>query len=489
MTVLHLFSEFALVMAEKDFYRNYQQCSRCKSSFEKCVPRILPCLHSVCHDCCEQLVQQETSVCPCCSENLEWTITSAEHLPVDHHRKSIIEYLKIRQDTLDDLLCEKCEKDKASFRCKECIVVLCQNCLDDHFKFIKDHTIISFNEVKTKKFLELISPLICENHNFPLQKYCYSDKKAVCNICELTDHHKEKGHIVENISTVYSDKKKELESNIVACKETLETVTKQKANIANEIAKLNATKITVADEIDVSINSLIEALGKRRQELKYDLNSVIESCSRKWNKKLEAITVVENKQKESLIFAEKFIEYLGQEDFCQTENIISDRLQNVADKGRHTYVKPSELTHITFARGDIGMLIQLNMTNNWLSLIDFSLYVADEIKQLTPEDKEVNIGQIRLTVVNGHNFYPSNCPLQIVVKQKPEENICCMLLFDESEKYFNIKSELLNAGDYSLEVRLHNRCVHQQTFKFIVECKDQTAVTGKFIIYLVSYFY
>ena len=421
-------------------------------------------------------------MCPCCSENLDWTAGLAEHLPTDHHRRSILEYINIRNDKLDVLICKKCGENKASFRCKECKELLCQNCKKEHCRFIKDHTVISLDEVKNKDFRELISPLICESHKFPLQKYCYSDQKAICNICELTDHHKDESHMVENISTVYSDKKQELELNIVACKEKLESVIDQKANIANEITNLNETRNTLAGEIDASINNLIEALGKKRKELKDDLNSAIENCSGKWNAKLKALTDTENKQKEALSFAEKSLDFFGQEDFCQAENIISDRLQSLAGKGKNTYFKSSELKHITFARGDVGMLNQLIMTNNWLSLIEFKLYVADEIRQHAPEDKIVIIGQLKLCVANGQDFSSTRCPLQIVVKEKSGKETGCNTVLDESEKCFKITSELLTTGDYSLEVLLKNKCLQQHTFKFIAEFKGERTVIGKYIL-------
>lgn len=183
------------------------------------------------------------------------------------------------------------------------------------------------------------------------------------------------------------------------------------------------------------------------------------------------------------------LEFLCPEDFCRAEKIIVDRLQNLASKGSNIFVKSSELKHITFARGDVGLLNQLIMTNNCLSLFEFKLYVADEIRQQAADDKAaIIIGQLKLCAASGQDLSSTSCQFHIVVKQKSGKEIGCNTVFDKSENCFNIISELLITGDYSLEFFLQNKCLHKKTFKFIAGFKNKTPVIGRLIVNIFHLF-
>ena len=465
-------------MADNKLTQLNLQCVDCETSFEKCNPRILPCLHSICPDCFVKLKKEETPVCPFCSESIDWTVTKPEQIPEDHHRRSVFDYLKVNEDRQSELKCYGCGNNNTTVRCSDCAAFFCQNCLQGHDRFTSNHKILSFNELKTKSFGEVIAPVLCPEHNLPLKRYCHSDQKSICKFCEFSDHQQFADHLVEDIEIAYSDRKRDLESAISEFKAVTETIENQKENVENEISSLNQTKEEHERNFDASINNLIQYCERRRKQFKTDLKSRLDEQDNSLNKKLKCVQNIDNKYKEAMHFAENALTFLGPEDFCQIENFISARFQNLCNSSTAFSGDVSDLKHLTFVACKVGTLNQYLASNKWLSLIGYHLIIEEDIQKPKSEDKETEVAYLYVYGSKEDKFDKTN-PFQITVRSKEGREISTTVKRDDSKMCFAIYCELTTPGTYSLELYLEKELKEKRNIKFTGSTTCEKDVKGK----------
>lgn len=471
-------------MDEERILKNYMHCVACGDSFEETDPRILPCLHSMCLSCVENMVEQGSSACPLCFEVLELNVSSTKFLPSDRRRKFVSELLKIKTNGSTDLLCCKCQKNTALVRCRDCEKYLCEKCIKDHDIFTNNHKLITFVDIKNKAVKELIAPLHCQQHGnqFLLKRYCHTDETAICELCEKISHQEDKGHRVENIESAYDEKKQELENAITETNDHIDGIENHLTNVRNEIDHLNEARQQLEREIDASIYNIIEYFERRRKHLKESLSLKFGQVDTKLNDTLKYITNFKDKTTEATTVAAYALEHIGPEDFCQLENIIFDRLNMLSKQTMEICVKVPKLESCMILPVKIVKIDHLLSTNSWLSLIDYTLTIEEEVRKVDPGDKEFSVAFLAVheSARNdaGHN------PFRVLVKNENDEAMSCRSTYDHLTKSFNITSKLVSPGTYSLELYLDDKLREKQAFQFLPATIQGNENAGMFLIYV-----
>ena len=454
------------------------QCVSCETLFEKCNPRILPCLHSICPPCFEKLKQDETPVCYLCSESIDWAVTKPDQIPEDHHRRSVFDYLKIMNDKQNELKCHGCNGINTTVRCSDCAASFCQNCLPGHDKFTNNHKVLTFNELRNKSFGEIICPVLCSEHNLPLKRYCHSDQKAICTFCEFSDHQQFADHLVEDIETAFGDRKRELELAISEFKSVTDTVENQKMDVENEISNLLQTQEEQERNFDASVNNMIKYFERRRKNFKADLKSRIDEQDDSLDKKRKTVSDSYNKYQAALHFAENALSYLGPEDFCQIENLISARFQSLSGTSQTFCSDVSDMKHLTFVACKVGTLDQYLTSNKWLSLIGYYLAVEDDVQKLDTDDRETPVARLHVYGSRDDNSLMTN-PFRVVMRSKEGREIAPRVELDDDKACFVIYCELATTGIYSLELYLEDELKEKRSLKFTLRQTREKDVTGR----------
>ena len=322
-------------------------------------------------------------------------------------------------DKQNELKCCSCNGINTTVRCSDCAASFCQSCLPGHDKFTNNHKVLSFNELRNKPFGEIICPVLCPEHNLPLKRYCHSDQKSICTLCEFSYHPQFADHLVEDMEIAFSDRKRELESAISEFKSVMDTVENQKMDVENEISNLLHTQEEHERNFDASVNNLIQYFERRRKNFKVDLKSRIEEQSGSLDKKLKYVSDSIVKYKAALHFAENALSFLGPEDFCQIENLISDRFQRLSSTGQTFCSDVSDKKHLTFVTCKVGTLDQYLTSNKWLSLIGYYLVVEEDIQKLDTEDRETPVACLHV--------YAKQVNEEIMHLVLQASNLACML--------------------------------------------------------------
>ena len=124
--------------------------------------RTLHCLHTFCEECLRKLLNNKTIQCPTCRAVTTIAENDINLIPVNFvlnkmkemndkmtNMKGVIEEMESTAKTeklvgtKDCTKCDVCESYKATYKCKQCVQVMCALCKSKHDKitFFKSHTI------------------------------------------------------------------------------------------------------------------------------------------------------------------------------------------------------------------------------------------------------------------------------------------------------------------------------------------------------------
>ncbi|XP_028397101.1 E3 ubiquitin-protein ligase TRIM33-like [Dendronephthya gigantea] len=176
------------------------QCSVCRKLLKD--PRTLPCLHSFCKACLEDIVQAcpdkapdgrriRESPCPNCGQS--FTIDSRNQIPdvrQNHFICNLVEEATIQDESHEtaDVPCShECTEGPSIARCLTCKKFLCKECLAVHNKYRghSNHSVLTMKELtKPENRTKLREKIYCNEHQGEtLIAYCQTCDKLVCKKC------------------------------------------------------------------------------------------------------------------------------------------------------------------------------------------------------------------------------------------------------------------------------------------------------------------
>ncbi|KAI7806303.1 putative E3 ubiquitin-protein ligase TRIM33 [Triplophysa rosa] len=193
-------------------------CAVCKTHLKSSTePKLLPCLHTVCHACLVKTRRDEsTHECPLCGQSFSFLeITDC-----------IV--FEDASNSKEDPKCSACEETEVSGWCVQCEEALCSDCVSAHHrvKVTRDH------EVK-----HTIPPIVgmprkrCPSHSQEsLRFFCLVCEELTCKDCQLITH---RGHSFVQQEEAEESQRQRLQS-------LLESIRKQKEAVSTSLQLLEA---------------------------------------------------------------------------------------------------------------------------------------------------------------------------------------------------------------------------------------------------------
>ena len=264
-------------------------CAICLSRYNQ--PKILPCLHSYCKGCLEDMLKKSREkrniTCPQCKVIHELPPEGIDGFTTFFTITNLLELLHIHENTKAETLVEsiKCnnglDENPAIARCLTCSYYLCESCCTIHRKqnLTKDHDVKTLEEIKQadKKIgvRSLHKKQYCKEHKDKLlELYCKTCKKVICFLCALVTH---KTHDYAEIKEVRGEIQKQLEEHIskVQAKESEfqnhHKYTEKLLQVSNEAVKSSEIQVNQA------CNDLIQIIEVRRAKLLDEIHKIHET--------------------------------------------------------------------------------------------------------------------------------------------------------------------------------------------------------------------
>ncbi|XP_046546043.1 E3 ubiquitin-protein ligase TRIM33-like isoform X1 [Haliotis rubra] len=274
-----------------------QACARCSKLFSetKCLPKLLPCLHSLCPDCVlpkkdDQEINGPITVdavqkCPCCEKtydpaNLCDNLFVHEQLQKDAKPEETVD----GETSIHE--CTACEeKEIGTSFCLECMEWLCEQCVTAHrrVRVTKDHKIVPKEEAPvsdTGKQTE--SSLYCKQHKQEkLMFFCESCDILTCRDCQLVEH---KDHKYQFLDVAAANYKKLLQDHMFHMSERAKKLGQVHQVIESKIQQVKDQHSQIVKAVQSQADLLIKQIIQSARQLLQNVKTACEAMAKKLSK-------------------------------------------------------------------------------------------------------------------------------------------------------------------------------------------------------------
>ena len=249
-------------------------CSVCMNPFTK--PKILPCFHTFCLHCLNEL--QQTSgkhgeiTCPECRRKFQVPGSGyPKDLPANFRMNSLLDVMAIQKCNVAGVKCGNCDKTSAqSFYCFKCCAFWCDDCVAAHniIRANKDHRVLAIKEFQDQDIEDVLKrPVFCqiEHHESEeLKFFCKNCENAICNTCAITLH---EGHAKLLLQNVASERKSTLQSAMETQKEKALEMRNTITRLQSECNEIQEQVACVKKSAQSFIDNLMRVFEAKKQEL------------------------------------------------------------------------------------------------------------------------------------------------------------------------------------------------------------------------------
>ena len=204
-------------------------CSVCMITFTD--PKQLPCLHSFCLHCLEEILRRsgrhDIIRCPeCRRESRVPSSGNLKDLPTNFRINSLLDVLAIKQCSTTGVKCGNCDNKSAqSCYCFQCCVFWCDDCITAHnvIRANREHRVLALTDFKDEDFESVLKrPAFCQKKHHEkdeLKFFCKICETPICNACALTDH---EGHAKMLLEEAANERKLQVKSVIESQKKQVQ---------------------------------------------------------------------------------------------------------------------------------------------------------------------------------------------------------------------------------------------------------------------------
>ena len=317
-------------------------CTICLSRYNQ--PKILPCLHSYCKGCLEDMLKKSREkkiiTCPQCKVVHELPPQGIDSFTTFFTINNLLELLRIHENAAAEAPVEslKCssglDENPAIARCLTCSAYLCESCCTIHRKLhlTKDHDVKTLEEIKHSDKKTGIRSLhkkhyCIEHKDKQLELYCKTCKKVICLVCAVVNHNK---HDCAVINEVRAEIQKELEKQISELHtkgvefQDHQKSTENLLRISNEAAKSSKK------EINKACDGLIQAIESRRAQLLSDVNKLHEAEMKQITTESESVALSLLRISDSIRFMRQLLDNGDAVEVINVSDQTSQTLSSLA---------------------------------------------------------------------------------------------------------------------------------------------------------------
>ncbi|XP_068743648.1 E3 ubiquitin-protein ligase TRIM71-like isoform X2 [Montipora capricornis] len=260
-------------------------CPLCHEMFIN--PRLLPCLHTFCKRCLENLVvpRSSTLTCPACRTDVILKERGVGAFPPNFVVTTMMDVAAVRAHDKNPIMCSSCEdKLPAAARCIECMDFLCHDCRNAHMRLrlTKTHRVVSIDELKSSPRPEdlLHRPIFCMEHaQEKLRYFCESCEKAICRECTMTSHSTERHKYTQLTDTI--DKQTQTIAQLAdKLKRKVPVVTQSTKDVEEVTCRLEARAEVAKSEIQKCFPRILKALQDREKGMMSEVENMVQRKSK-----------------------------------------------------------------------------------------------------------------------------------------------------------------------------------------------------------------
>ena len=357
--------------------KNLVECCICTNNFND--PRLLPCSHTFCLKCLENLGEKSsklpgnTMACPLCSREFRIPTEGFSGLQRNLFVDKLMKMSRMVGPLSAGIQCDVCLEERSSYTeiatphadmyCEECEQNLCQECCKQHSRFrgTKLHKVIEVGEhTKGKVFSEKPSQSICVLHGrIKLKIFCFDCKTVLCAVCFIETHQTHKG---TEVSKVAEDFRKQIKEMALELGQRESEVEEKCSTLNQNKSEFFQTLVNLEKEMRQHYEQIKEAGEKQLRLLLLKLDNMRQT------KLKEVADIKEDLEKhtENLVTRRGYcndIADAGSEvDVCQGLNILSEKVTELKEQHDNVIRREVPPLAVVFEKSSLDGIFGLGET-------------------------------------------------------------------------------------------------------------------------------
>ncbi|XP_028399259.1 tripartite motif-containing protein 45-like [Dendronephthya gigantea] len=344
------------------------ECTVCLEPLKD--PRTLPCFHSFCKDCLEDVVKTcrdkaprgrpvREFPCPYCREI--FTLDPDKNVADMRRNHFICNIVRatavLNRDRKIGVPCShNCSQSYSVARCVTCENFLCQECLTAHnnYRANADHSVLTMEELsKPENRRKIKDKMYCNEHPGEILKvYCETCDQLICKDC-MDFKHTKPDHSCFLVKDVANKYKELLASNNKKIDEVLtegNAIVKQLTNTVEELDRdAENVKSKIVQNKEFMIKNVVAILNEHTETLLNEANQHHKGERAKLNEQTkETKSYLENLQK-SVHLSKKLVEQGTQEEIISSQKIMLGSTKNLLKKRQEYFKPPVTVEKLTYS--------------------------------------------------------------------------------------------------------------------------------------------
>ncbi|XP_058957432.2 E3 ubiquitin-protein ligase TRIM71-like [Pocillopora verrucosa] len=249
-------------------------CSVCMTTFTE--PKILPCLHSFCLHCLNEILRtsggHDIIACPECRREVQVPSSgNLNDLPTNFRINSLLDVLAIKECHTAGVKCANCDtSSRHSSYCFQCCAFWCDECIIAHnlIKANKEHRVLALKDFEDQDIEDVLKrPAFCQQKHHEkeeLKFFCKNCDAAICNLCVATIHD---GHAKIVLEEAASERKIQVKSVIETQKKNIEHKKNVIADLERQCNQIEARGNAVKRDIHNFAQNLVAVIEIKKKEM------------------------------------------------------------------------------------------------------------------------------------------------------------------------------------------------------------------------------
>ena len=260
-------------------------CPICLEQFTD--PKILPCFHSFCLHCLEdvapELVEGNLCLpCPTCRSPCPNPDKGLASLPPSFVINNLIDVYGLMKKVLGDqqASCDNCDKTNAISYCKQCSKFLCLECHHHHksWRAFFYHQTLSLEEVASTAYqLPQAKPEAtdnCTDHTKPLEIFCESCEELICQLCTVRKH---SGHSYDVVIDTYKKHCDTItKSSLQPLNQQVDRLSQCMTSLIDTRKAINEQSQKTKEEVHLMITEVKQVLDETERKLSRDVDIALQ---------------------------------------------------------------------------------------------------------------------------------------------------------------------------------------------------------------------
>ena len=248
----------------------------------------------------------------------------------------MLEIIAIQQKAKVSATCSRCQ-DPAINHCASCQEFLCKKCSESHDNWLKDHDVLSIQELGNPKSQgRMRRKLYCMKHKDKvLEYYCETCEELCCIDCVVLNHTKP-NHSCVAMSELTEKRSQTLQSSCTTLDEKLSEGKKALNNICEVMKSLEKNAKTAKDQIKEQKENILkivtEKLDERAEKMNEQVNEVYGELNSKLSKQHDEIKDYLDKVQASVSLPRNLLKRGIIEEILSSQKLIDENIEKLKNE-------------------------------------------------------------------------------------------------------------------------------------------------------------